>query len=149
MRTQDSLKVSVVIATLNRCRLLRRALESLTKQSRPPDEVIVVDNGSTDDTRAVCQEFSNVLPLVYVYEPNRGISRARNAGIRRATGDIFCFLDDDCVADGRWLEYMEDPFLRDPEIACVGGNIIHADTDRSVIAKLYALKTWKAKEEET
>ncbi len=144
----NRLKASVVIATRNRCNLLRDTLQSLTRQTRPPDEIIVVDNGSTDETRAVCEEFMNTLPLVYVFEPNPGIPKARNAGIRKATGDIICFIDDDCTADERWLEYMEDPFLRDPNIACVGGNILHADADKSMIAKLYSLKSAEVGKEE-
>ena len=139
----EKLKISVIIATRNRCSLLKKALESLTRQSRPPDEVIVVDNNSTDDTRKICEDMRNVLPLTYVFEGRKGASFARNAGIRKATGDIICFIDDDCIADERWLEYMEEPFIRDPDIACVGGNLLHIDADKSLIEKLYSIKMRK------
>ena len=92
------MKVSVVIPTYNRVSLLGRALDSVLKQTRPPDEVIVVDDGSTDDTRArVAVNYPNV---VYLPLPARaGVSRARNAGIKAARGEWIALLD----SDDEWL----------------------------------------------
>lgn len=118
-----SLKMSVVIVTYNRGAMLREAMESLTTQSRRPDEVVVVDNNSLDDTRAVAESFAGRLNVRYVFEPVQGTSVARNTGIRHAAGDVIVFFDDDCVAEADWLRYMEMPFLRDPAIGMVGGRI--------------------------
>ena len=85
--------VSVVIPTRNRSALLRRALESVGAQTRPPKEIIVVDDGSTDDTA----QWINVdFPLVhYLRQPHRGVAAARNNGIGAATGEWIAFLDSD------------------------------------------------------
>ena len=117
--------ISVAIITLNRAEWLRETLTSLTMQIRQPDEVVVVDNGSKDHTREVVLSFSDRLNIKYVYEPVRGIPHARNTAIRDATGDIIASIDDDCVADKDWLKSMEIPFIKDPNIGVVGGNLTY------------------------
>jgi glycosyltransferase involved in cell wall biosynthesis len=120
---ETRLTISVLIVTRNRAEWLRDTLDSVTRQSRPPDEVIVVDNASTDHTRDVVSSFADRLNVTYVHEPTRGIPHARNAAVRCATGDIVAFVDDDCVADENWLRHIEVAFLRDPNIGAVGGEI--------------------------
>jgi GT2 family glycosyltransferase len=89
--------VSAIIPTYNRANLLKRALDSVFTQTRPPDEVIVVDDGSTDSTRRmIADHFQKVC---YLYQQNAGVSAARNYGIRAASGDWLAFLDSDDV----WL----------------------------------------------
>lgn len=85
--------VTVVIPTFNRSTALRRALESVRSQTRPPDRVIVVDDGSTDDTpRWVERDFPDVTCLC---QDNRGVSAARNRGVAAADGEWVAFLDSD------------------------------------------------------
>ena len=120
---KQALTVSVVIATRNRAEWLRETLDSVTRQTRQPDEVVVVDNASTDHTREVVVSFADRLNVRYVHEPRRGIPHARNAAVRSATGDIVAFIDDDCVASEDWLKYVEIPFLRDPNVGVVGGEV--------------------------
>jgi glycosyltransferase involved in cell wall biosynthesis len=85
--------VTAVIPTFNRSRALRRALESVVSQTRGPDRVIVVDDGSTDDTpRWVERDFPDV---TYLRQPNRGVSSARNSGIAAADTEWIAFLDSD------------------------------------------------------
>lgn len=87
------LDVSVVIPTHNRARELTRALRSVAAQSVPPREVIVVDDGSVDETPHV---MKSQFPWVrYIRQRNRGVSRARNAGIEIASGEWLAFLDSD------------------------------------------------------
>jgi glycosyltransferase involved in cell wall biosynthesis len=91
---------SIVIATKDRAALLDDALASLRAQENaPPFEIVVVDNGSTDETRAVAERHE--ARYVYVAEPNRG--KARNAGIARASGDLVLFVDDDVVTPPHFL----------------------------------------------
>jgi len=98
--------ISVVIPTFNRAALLRRVLDSLTRQSIPRDrfEVIVVDDGSTDDTSDVCREMAPHLSLIYLPLDHGGISAAKNAGLRAAAAPIVLFFDDDDVADVTLLD---------------------------------------------
>lgn len=89
--------VSVIIPTFNRCSLLQRALESIGGHSAGAPEIIVVDDGSTDDTAAMVRLG---FPAVrYVYQANKGVSAARNKGLLLATGEWLAFLD----ADDVWL----------------------------------------------
>lgn len=89
--------LSVIIPTFNRAGLLKRAIQSVLSQSLKPDEIIVVDDGSADDTAAMMEHD---LPKVkYYHQQNKGISAARNAGIKMATGEWIAFLD----SDDEWL----------------------------------------------
>jgi GT2 family glycosyltransferase len=91
--TSESATVSVVIPTYNRCDLVVRALASVAEQSRPVDQVVVVDDGSSDGTaERIEAEFSGI--EVHTQE-NRGVSSARNRGIRAARGEWIAFLDSD------------------------------------------------------
>ncbi|HEY3612592.1 MAG TPA: glycosyltransferase, partial [Gaiellales bacterium] len=99
--TEATCELSVVIPTHDRAGLLRDALESIARQSVAHDrfEVVVVDDGSTDDTGEICAELSGRLPLRYLKIANAGIAAAKNAGILAARGAVVLFLDDDDVAD--------------------------------------------------
>ncbi|NIT60625.1 MAG: glycosyltransferase, partial [Aliifodinibius sp.] len=91
------LNISIIIPTFNRKNLLERALTSVTTQTRPTEEIIVVDDGSEDETESlVRKQFPDVR---YFRQQNRGVSSARNLGIRQATGNWIAFLD----SDDEWL----------------------------------------------
>lgn len=124
------MKISVVICTHNRADSLRRTLASLEKQTLSCDEfeVLVVDNASTDHTKAVAESFSQ-LSLTYLYEPQLGLSRARNTGWQHAQANYIAFIDDDAVANPQWFAALLDTFTLhlDKEIA-VGGRVELAST---------------------
>ena len=92
------MSVSVVIPTYNRARRLPAAIESALQQGIADLEIIVVDDGSTDDTRAVIAQYGD--RVRYHYQPNAGVGAARNTGIREARGEFVAFLD----SDDRWLD---------------------------------------------
>ncbi len=96
--------VSVVIPTYNRVHLLREAVESVFGQSFTDFETIVVDDGSTDDTRRVVLEYGE--RIRYFYQTNRGRSAARNSGLARANGRYVLFLDSDDLLLPRSLEVL-------------------------------------------
>lgn len=91
------MKISVIIPTYNRANHLQQALHSVIRQTAQPDEIIIVDDGSNDNTKTIVNDFpSNVK---YLYQNNNGVSSARNSGIKQATGDFIAFLD----SDDQWL----------------------------------------------
>ena len=91
------MQISVIIPTYNRAHTLPRALDSVLAQTRPADEIIVIDDGSTDETRELIeQQYPQVH---YHYQDNAGVSAARNLGIKVATGDWIALLD----SDDKWL----------------------------------------------
>jgi len=87
--------------------MLEHCLESLVKQTRMPNEVIVVDNSSTDNAKKVILSFRKKLPIRYIVEKQIGIPYARNKGIKSSHGTLLLMLDDDCEADKFWVERME------------------------------------------
>lgn len=100
----DPLTATVVVPTYNRAALLAQTLDSLVRQDVPTDrmEVLVADDGSTDETRDVVDAYAGALRLGYHYQPDEGfrVAAARNMGIRHATGDVCVFVDSG-VALGR------------------------------------------------
>ncbi len=84
--------ISVVIPTYNRYAPLKRALESVFSQTIQPIEVIVIDDGSVDETSQIIKDFPNIK---YFYQKNRGVSSARNLGIKKSTSEWVAFLDSD------------------------------------------------------
>jgi GT2 family glycosyltransferase len=123
-------KVSVVIATYNGARTLQSCLDSLGKLNYPNYEVILVDDGSTDRVPEIAKQFSSVR---YIRQENQGLSAARNAGIRAATGEIVAFTDDDCRADEDWLYYLASDLLRS-DFAGIGGHNFLPPEDSCVAA---------------
>jgi GT2 family glycosyltransferase len=95
--------VSVIVCSYNGGRTLAACLDSLGKLNYPDYEIILVDDGSTDDTRDIAEQFPHVR---YIYQENHGLSHARNTGAAAATGEVFAYTDSDCMADLDWLYYL-------------------------------------------
>ena len=121
-----SIRVSAVVCTLNRAAHLQKAIHSLVHQSLPKEmyEIIIVDNGSTDGTKAVVEEFDQFDNLRYINEPIIGLSQARNTGWQNAQGEYVAYMDDDAIACPEWLERIVDAFdTVKPQPASVGGKV--------------------------
>ncbi|MEZ5818106.1 MAG: glycosyltransferase family 2 protein [Hyphomicrobiaceae bacterium] len=101
------MRISVIIPVFNRAHCIGDAVTSVLAQTSPAHEIIVVDDGSTDDTPSVLASFAG--RIVVIQQPNAGVSAARNTGIRRATGDYIAFLDSDDV----WLPHRLETAIRD------------------------------------
>ena len=101
-KVHSDLSISIIVPAFNRQRLIGETLESLLRQSLPAREVIVVDDGSTDDT---CKEIGRFVPRVTLLrQPQAGPGAARNAGLARASGDFIQFFDSDDLASRNLLQ---------------------------------------------
>lgn len=133
------LGITVGIITRNRAADLEECLESLTRQARLPDEVLVVDNGSTDRTAELLDAFRGRLPLTVQFLMQAGIPSARNKVLEHARHGIVAFTDDDCVLEPGWLQAVERGFLRADNIGMVGGWVCHEPAPRpSALDTYYA-----------
>ena len=122
------LKLSLCVCTRNRAHELDDLLASVLGQCRLPDEVVIVDNASTDRTRDVVEAFARRLgavPLRYVVDESRTIGKLRNRAVAEASGDVICFTDDDCVLEQGWFRNIEETFLLEDGIGAVGGLMCH------------------------
>ena len=118
-----------MIPTHNRAALLPRAIKGVLAQSASPFEVVVVDDGSTDDTASVLEAIGDARVRT-VHQAQAGVAAARNHGARVATGEVLLFLDDDDDVEPSWLQALTDPFA-DPSIALVSCASIHCQPDGS------------------
>ena len=110
--------IGIIVPTYNRADLIGQTLESVLAQTRPADEIIVVDDGSTDDTRAVVAAFAKRHPnLHYVWQENAYLGAARNTGQVRAQSDLLLFLDSDDLLLPSALAEMEGALRRAPQAA--------------------------------
>lgn len=120
---------TILIATYNRAALLGETLDSLRRLRVSPGrqwEVLVIDNNSTDDTRAVVERRAAgfPVPLRYLFEGRQGRSRALNAGIAASDGEVIAMTDDDVIVDERWLDAACDVLLeKSGGIAYAGGPV--------------------------
>ncbi|WP_139556659.1 glycosyltransferase [Methylotetracoccus oryzae] len=116
--------LSAIIPTRDRANFLALCLDSINAQTLPVEqfEVLVVDNGSTDDTKQVVESFRRRCPNVrYIYDATPGLHVGRHRGMNAARGDVLVFADDDIEAFPTWLAAIDDAFS-DPKVALVGGN---------------------------
>ena len=118
---------TVVICTRKRADLLHRCLAAVRNLDPLPADVLVIDNSEGDNaTRQVAQDHG----ARYSVEPVKGLSRARNRGIRESHSDLIAFLDDDVTPEPDWLAHLLAPFS-DPETGAVSGNVIAEDSHLS------------------
>ena len=99
---------SVVVTTFNRPQLLEQALKGIEGQLHPPHQIIVVDDASNKDNRAIIRQFSNLTITYHKLPLHSGANMARNAGILLANQDVVAFLDDDDLWDKDYLKKMSD-----------------------------------------
>ncbi|MEU4448051.1 glycosyltransferase [Actinosynnema sp. NPDC050801] len=156
------LRCTVIVPTYNRKRLLELTLDSLVKQDLPRDrfEVLVVDDGSSDDTAAMVRGFEDRLDLRYFFQPDEGyqVARARNVGLRHARGEVCVFVDSGVLLHSASLrahvtahEAAEEPlalngyvycFNLDNEDAQLIRKFVDVDEVDSTIASLERAQAW-------
>ena len=107
------MRFSVIIPVYNRPDELRELLESMSRQTRVPDEIVVVEDGSVTRADAVVESFKNRLTIHYYFKPNGGQGFARNHGFERATGDYFVIFDSDALVPPHYFATVEQRLQTD------------------------------------
>lgn len=134
-------KVSVIIPTYNRAHYLEMAIQSVLHQTFPDFELIVADDGSTDDTQSLVQSLPDSR-LHYVYQEHKGISAAMNTGLRAARGDFIGRLD----SDDSWLPDMLEVEVAildaRPEIGLVYGRAQGTDKEGTLLPEIRGFPEW-------
>ncbi|NDK54532.1 glycosyltransferase [Pontibacter fetidus] len=116
--TEEKKLITVVIPCYNHAQYLSKAIESVLNQTYPHTEIIVIDDGSTDNTRAIAAKYAGVR---YVYQQNQGLSAARNKGVEHSKGEYILFLDADDWLYPRGLEVNAAYLQQMKELAFVSG----------------------------
>jgi glycosyltransferase involved in cell wall biosynthesis len=122
-------KISAIICTHNRDRYLGLAIDSLLAQDLDNFEILVIDNASTDTTKAVVEARLGDPRLRYVYESTLGLSTARNRGAQESQAAILAYLDDDAIATPTWLSTLVAAYAQDDKLAIAGGKVTLIWTD--------------------
>lgn len=112
-------RISVVVCSFNGGRVIRDCMEGLLRLEYPNFEVIVVDDGSTDNTAEIVREY----PFKLIRTENRGLGSARNTGMRAADGEVIAYTDDDARPDPHWLTYLALTFMTTDHAGAGGPNI--------------------------
>jgi GT2 family glycosyltransferase len=123
-------RVSVLVCSHNGASTLRECLAGVGALDYPDFETIVVDDGSTDATAAIAEEFD----VRVIRTPNRGLAAARNTALDAASGEIVAYIDDDASPDPHWLQYAASTLLATPHAGCGGPNIPPPDSRRTAEA---------------
>ena len=118
--------MTVLFATRNRARLLRRVLDTFTLLEPPPGgcKLVVVDNGSTDDTQTVLADYRGPLPLEHLQESRLGKNHALNTGLNAAEGDLVVLTDDDVFPRADWLARFRAAADAHPDFDIFGGAVV-------------------------
>jgi glycosyltransferase involved in cell wall biosynthesis len=129
-------KVSVIIPAYNQCKFLGYAIQSVLDQTYQDFEVLVIDDGSTDDTGEVAKKFRDPR-IKYIYQDNQGLSAARNMGIRHAEGEYLTYLDSDDLFLPDKLKLLVSALDSQPEVGFVAGQAIPIDESGNRIGKIF------------
>lgn len=109
--------ISIIVPVYNGEKTIGECLNSLTNQTKKPDEIIVVDDGSRDKTKDVVRKFKNV---ILVGQGHKGPASARNLGAKKAKGEILLFTDSDCIPEKNWVSEMTKPFKNKETVGVQG-----------------------------
>jgi len=129
--------VSVIIPTYNREKYIKKALDSVFFQSFKDFEIIVVDDGSTDNTKSVLEPYIKERKIKYIYQQNLKVSKARNNGIKNSSGKYIALLDsDDYWLDSKKLEKQVKAFEDNKDLVLTSGGIIRIDENGKELSKI-------------
>jgi glycosyltransferase involved in cell wall biosynthesis len=126
-------RLSIVIPIHNGAHHLQACLEALRASTRAPDEIVVVDDSSTDNSAAIA--LASSCTLVQLKGGKRGPATARNRGVRASSGDIVVFVDCDVAVHSNTLQLMEEQLVADENLSAVFGSYDDAPTDKRIVSQ--------------
>jgi len=130
------MKISLIIPTYNRAKLIESTLLSALNQTVKLDEILVVDDGSTDNTKQLLEQYD----IKYIYQKNQGVSNARNTGIKNSSNDWFCFLDSDDIWESNKMEKQIAFHNQNPHILFSHTDELWRFNDKVIKQKKHQLK---------
>lgn len=134
-------KISVIIRTYKREKLLKELIEKILNKGDGPEEIIVVDNDINGSAENVVESFANDYPVKYFIQPEISASKTANLGIEKSKGEIVAFIDDDAIPEKNWIREIRKVF-KNEKIHIVGGKV-KLKTDKTLPAWIdYKLKSF-------
>jgi glycosyltransferase involved in cell wall biosynthesis len=139
------MRIAITVGVYNEEKYIGQLLEQLIKQTRPPDEIVIVDDGSRDNTAEIIKNYVQKNPLIkYIYQKNAGPAAARNNAWKNANADICVFTDGDCVPKTNWVEKLLKPF--DDESVGASAGTYETVNAQSILARFIGHEiAWKYK----
>ncbi|HEY7576274.1 MAG TPA: glycosyltransferase [Acetobacteraceae bacterium] len=131
--------IAVVIPLFNGSDYIEQALQSVFRQTLPPTEIVVVNDGSTDSGAEIVERLAKEHPVTLLHRPNQGQSAARNVGVRASSSQLIAFLDQDDIWYRTHLEELVKPFLSpaDPPVGWVYSNLDEIDKDGHLVCRSF------------
>lgn len=138
-----SIKYSVVVPLYNKAPYVRKALDSIVSQTFRDWELIIVDDGSTDGSAAICEEYLSTLYTIHrtpleniriISQPNSGVAKARNVGVENSSAPFVCFLDADDWWESEYLEEMDKLIAEYPDAGIYAANYIYYKLGKTHVA---------------
>jgi glycosyltransferase involved in cell wall biosynthesis len=139
-------RISLVVCTKNRVKDLSECLRSIMLMNEKPDELVVIDNNSIDNTKNVVLGFkkSSLFPVRYTVEKKTGYPAVYNRGISEARYDWVAFIDDDCIATAQWLSSLQTAIKHNSNIAAIlGRSDTMFSTNLFSLATMFNIWYWK------
>lgn len=137
-----TLSLSLVLPVYNEGGGVAACLDSVVAQTRPVDEVVIVDNNSTDGTRAIVDSYADRLPLVVLNEAQQGLMYARTTGLNAATGDVIGRTDGDAILPPEWCEQVVRFMEANPELDALTGPVLFHDNPGAAKQERRIKKMW-------
>jgi glycosyltransferase involved in cell wall biosynthesis len=131
---------SVIIPSFNRAHIINRAIQGVLDQSFQDFEILIVDDGSVDNTREIIKKYSNDARIKYIFQNNAGVCAARNSGAKQASGEFLIFLDSDDAVGKSWLQDFYDLALQNKEWLFCSMKIVKQDSSEYLVSALSPYK---------